>query len=64
VLTRCGLRLCPHTVAAHAGEAITLCGVLLLLLLIARAVSVLPILWLHNWMHAAKLSATDMIIIW
>jgi hypothetical protein len=47
-----------------AGEAISLCGALLLLLVLARCASVLPILWLHNWAHASKLSATDMIIIW
>ncbi len=51
-------------VPADAGETISLCGALLLLLLLARGASVLPVVALHNWLHPAKLSTTDTVIIW
>lgn len=48
-----------------AGEAAWLCTALLLLLLVSRAASVLPIVLAHNCMaHTNRLSATDIVIIW
>ncbi|GFH30031.1 Na_H_Exchanger domain-containing protein [Haematococcus lacustris] len=50
--------------SAHVGEALSLCGVLLLLLLLSRAASVIPIITLYNWTAQTKISTTDIFVIW